>query len=394
MQIYGVISEYNPFHKGHRYMLAQMRQSGATHIVVCMSGNITQRGDFAVFDKYTRTRCALLNGADLVIELPVTYACAGAERFASGGVFLLNAVGCVQKLCFGSESGSIDDLTAVSQAIKSDNYHTCIQQHLANGMTFAAARQKAVFEQIGALADLLREPNNILAVEYIKALTKIHSPITPCTITRTGASHDSNVPVDHIASASHIREQIYQGNSYDRWIPENTRVLCQSVKNPPDGSRFKKMELAFLYRLRTMNQNDFALLPDMSEGLENRIYRAVRKAVSVEEVLTLAKCKRYTMSRIRRAVLHALLGITQNTYGPLPQYIRVLGFNRNGRDILRLMRQTAALPVIMKSADISHCSNDAKEMFSLECRCDDIYALSGKITGNCGQNFTENIIIL
>lgn len=376
-------------------MLEKIRENGASHIVVCMSGNVTQRGDFAVFDKHTRAKAALLNGADLIIELPVPYACSGAERFAFGGVCLLNSLGCTERLYFGSECGDIQKLTNACNAVLSDEVGQSIGQYLNLGMTFAAARENAVAECFGGLSDILHEPNNILAIEYIKALRTLNSAIQPCTIKRTGAAHDSHENENGIASASLIRERIYDGVSYRDFIPENTVDVLDSCRNPPPHlPRLKFLEKAVLYRLRMMSKDDFAQLPDISEGLENRLYHAVRNGTSIDEILTEAKCKRYPLSRIRRSMINAFLGITKESHQILPQYIRVLGFNQNGRDILRIMRKSGTLPVIMKSADIRKCSTEARQMFALESRCDDIFSLSGEKNIICGQNLTENMIIL
>ena len=395
MKICAVISEYDPFHNGHKYMLEQMRKNGATHIVACMSGNFTQRGDFAVYDKFTRARTALMNGADLVAELPVTYSCSCAEHFAFGGAYILNAFGCIDSLYFGSESGNIDVLKSICDITESESIKAEIKKNLEEGMSFAAAREKAVLRCLDVGSDILRKPNNILGIEYIKALRKLNSSIHANTILRTGAEHDSFETHSATASASYIRELIYKKSDCKRYIPKNTvSVLSQCKNQPPDKPRIKNMECAVLYRLRMMDIRDFSNLPDISEGLENRLYKAVRNGTSADEIMRLTKCKRYTMSRIRRSIVHSFLGITKSDYDILPKYIRVLGFNKRGREILHTMRSVCKLPVIMRYADIRLCDDDAKKIFELESRCDDIFSISGEKNFACGHNYTENIIIL
>ena len=367
-------------------MLNTIRQNGAEYIIACMSGNFTQRGDFAVYDKYTRAKAALFHGADLVIELPVTYACAGAERFAFGGVSLLNAVGCIDTLYFGSEIGDIFSLENACHLITSPDISDKIKYYLSKGQTFAKARQNAAADIDSSLADILRSPNNILGIEYIKALQKLHSTILPCTVQRIGTDHDSLTPSEHIASATLIRQMILNGDSNVlQYIPE-------PVSSPIH--QLSRLETAILYKLRMMYLSDFAVLPDISEGLENRIYSAVRNGCSLDEILTLAKTKRYTMARIRRIILYAFLGISKRDTAILPQYIKILGFNEKGRDILRMMKKSAQLPVIMRYADTKTLSADGQYLYNLESRCDDIYALSGETIASCGKNLTTNPIIL
>ncbi|MDD6488826.1 MAG: nucleotidyltransferase [Clostridia bacterium] len=395
MKISSVICEYNPFHNGHKLMLEYMRKNGATHIVACMSGNFTQRGDFAIFSKWQRTKTALLNGADLVVELPVSFSCANAERFALGGVYILNALGCVDEICFGSECGNTELLTKACNAITDSGISDSIKKYSSCGMTFAAAREKAVCDIYGSeISDILSQPNNILAVEYLKALKKIDSTITPSTISRVGAEHDSSETSDEIASASFVRQLIYEKNrEFLTYIPENTfDTVNNSMTSLPDCQRIKKLENAVLYRLRTMNKNHFANLPDISEGLENRLMSAVRNSVSYDEIMQTTKCKRYTLARIRRCILHAFLGITKQNSPEFPPYIRVLGFNEKGREILRIMRKSASLPVIMRYADVGSLSDECQNTFAFESQCDDIYSLSEKNILKCGKNYTENII--
>ncbi len=375
MNICGIICEYNPFHNGHKYLIDQIRKHQPdTKMVVCMSGNFVQRGEFAVYDKYARAKAAILNGIDLVIELPVHFSCCTAERFAFGGIYLLNALGCIDTLCFGSESGNIKDLALISSALSDQHTDSAVRQYLNDGMTYAAAREKAVKDTVGDIGDLMHNPNDILGIEYIKALNKLNSRITPCTFQRKGASHDSCQTKNSIASASYIRQLILSGDdTKNLYIPKNTVGIYSRPEHQEEQKI--KTDFAMLYRLKTMNKKDFERLPDMSEGLENRLYKAVQNGNSVEEIINLAKCKRYTMSRIRRAVFHSFIGLTKNDLTDFPEYIKILDFNQNGTEILRLAKQTRTLPIVTRSSDIRKCPENAKQQFALEYRCDSLYNL-------------------
>lgn len=392
MKITAVVCEYNPFHNGHKYMLETLRERGTTHIAAVMSGNFTQRGEPALFDKYIRTKAALRNGADLVLELPVSFAAAGAERFALGGAAVADALGCADELSFGSECADISVLKAAAEGVCSK----CVQKEIAGlmdtGITFAAAREQAVRSVIGdTAADALGSPNDILAVEYIKALNKLGSPLVPCPVKRMGAEHDSMNAADNIASASLIRQLISEGRDYSKLVPASAYELYSSYPLPEEG-RSARLGLAWLYRLRTMTADDFAALPEVGEGLQHRIYSAVRQENSIEGIISAVKSKRYTYARIRRILCYALLGFEKASLSPTPQYIRVLGFNDIGREILKESRKKRRLPLIMRYSDAAALGEKASD-FVLETRADDIYALSERVIGKCGRNCTEGVQI-
>ena len=395
MVISALICEFDPFHNGHKYLLDSMRQSGADCIIACMSGSFTQRGEPAAFDKRTRTEAAILCGADLVIELPVTFACAGAERFAFGGVSILDALGCVDNIFFGSECGDVEKLKKAALALGNNELGNIIKEKLSTGVTFAAAREHAVRELYGQeTADLFHSPNNILGIEYLKALYTLESKITPHTIMRTGTGHDSSEVKDNIASGSYLRQLANSGKSFEEYIPaEAFGVFSRELRNFSPCS-MDNLERALLFRLRTMTHEQFALLPEVGEGLENRLYCAVRSCNSVEEMLASVKTKRYTMSRLRRIITYALLGITSKDMIPSPPYVRVLGFNSVGRMALSEIKKTCTLPMITKLSELSHFENECMRSFMLESHCDDIHALSGKKVRPCGANETYRIVVL
>lgn len=396
MNISSLICEFDPLHKGHKYLLDAIRLNGADCIIACMSGNFTQRGEPALFDKHTRARAALLCGADIVIELPVTYACSGAEHFAFGGVYLLSALGITDSLYFGSECGDISMIKNAALAAQDNRVSEKIRQLMGEGMTFAAARENAVRSVFGDMtADILRYPNNILGTEYVRAIMRTNSRLLPFTVRRTGAAHDSRDISDGFVSASYLRERFISGGDISGYIPEAACELFSGYTKSPKGqTRLGRLETAVLCRLRTMTREQFSLLPDMSEGLENRIYKAVRKECSIEGILMQAKSKRCTMARLKRSLIHAFLGITAEDYSLKPQYIRILGFNSRGREVLHDLKKRSSLPVISTPSKLPPLSDDGMRLFSIECRCDDIYALSGEAVLPCGGNITSRAEIV
>lgn len=352
--ITGIICEFNPFHKGHKYLIDAVK--GENDGIICaMSGNFVQRGEFAVYDKFTRAKAAVENGADLVIELPCAYSLKSAEGFARAGVQLLEATNAVEQLAFGAECGDIDALAAVSKRIEAcDNE---IKAELKKGISYPAARKNAV------KSDLLDTPNNILAIEYIKAAS------LPCkAVERIGKGHDSD---DEIYSASAIRQTL------------DLNEIC-SMKN---------CEKAILAKLRTMTAEDFLQLEDVSEGLENRIVDAIRNATSLDEIYDGIKTKRYTHSRIRRIILRAYLGITKDFCKSVP-YIRILGFNEKGREILAQIKKKADLPIISRYSDINNLDDYGKRLFELECSCTDLYNLGYKTPLPCATEQRAKVVIV
>lgn len=392
--ISGIVSEYNPFHLGHAALIKKTRSVGVTHIVAVMSGNYVQRGEPAILSKWARTKTALLNGVDLVIELPLPWAMSGAEHFAFGGVFLLSALGCVDSISFGSECGDAAKLKQLASVLLSSQLKPALQAQLKGGATFAKARQAAVSMLCGGdTAELLENSNNILGVEYCKALLKLNSPITPFTVTRIGAQHDETKDDETILSSSHIRDLVRSGKDAAAYLPPaSARVLADEIKAGLAPTDTAKLETAVLMKLRGMKREEFALLPDVSEGLENRIYQAVREAESLTDLYDKVKSKRYTHARIRRLIFSAFLGLQNDRIPKTPPYIRVLGFNENGKEILHIAKSTTKLPIITNSSAILSLDNSAKNVFELECKSTDIFALSLPRIQRCGLEMTTGML--
>ncbi len=389
MKICGIVAEYNPFHNGHAHLIKEAKQNGATHIVAVMSGNFVQRGDVAVCSKWARTKMALESGVDLVLELPVTFASATAQRFALGAVGTLDALGCVDMLCFGSECASTQRITQLAKAVEDDEVCERIRTKLSSGLTFAAARQSALTE-LGYDGELLSNPNDTLAVEYVKALLDLQSEITPVAVKRIGVGHDEGAN-GNIASASYIRKLIMQNEDVSGYVPEATaEIIKQQIKQSACPADLGRLDRALLMTLRKMSVQQMSLLPDISEGLENRLYKASREATSVDKLIEAVKTKRYTHARLRRILMFALLGIDKTVYSMKPSYIRVLGMTESGRQILA--ESKPILPVITRAKDALSLEGDAKALFDAECVADDVYALCTDEVTPCGATVSSKLI--
>ena len=398
MRIAVIIAEYNPFHNGHAHHIERTRAMGATHIVAVMSGNFVQRGVPALLYKQVRTVAALENGADLVVELPLPFALSTAEHFAYGGVKLLDALGCVDVLSFGSECGEIEPLIQAAMALEDIRVQGDIRRLLSEGMTYAKAREQAVELHIsGETARILREPNNILGMEYLKAIADTDSHIRPVTVARTGTGHDSDRPAAQFASASHIRRRLMKQDPREvrHWMPKKAyRILKQSWKEGMCLRDQDSFERGMLPLLRSLSPEQIAALPDLSEGLENRVYDAIRRSETYQELLGMVKTKRYPMARIRRIVLSACLGIDAEIGGMEPPYLHLLGFNARGMEILKCAKQTAVLPMGTSLAVLERQNEACRRFARLESRSTDLYALfTGKVLP-CGFDYRCKSVVI
>ena len=381
MRTIGIIAEYNPFHSGHRHHIARIREEFGPDCAVAavMSGNWVQRGDAAVADKWTRTRLALAEGADLVIELPTLWAVSSAETFARAGVALLDAMGCADILSFGSEAGTLAPLEAAAACMDSEDWHGSLRRALDRGLPFPLARQKAAEELIGPEAGCLRSPNNNLGVEYLRAIRMSGSSLIPHTVPRLGAGHDQQAEsTDLHLSGSDLRDRILRGTNepLTPFLPPESE---SALRRDPASLSFCTQGV--LARLRAMEPEEFSLLPDSGEGLSNKLCSAARVAVDLDGLYALVKSKRYTLARIRRLVLWAFLGLKEADRPETPPYLRVLGFTPAGQQVLRRMKDTARLPVLVKPAHSRRLEGPARRIFSLEARCTGLYDLCRRSFG-------------
>lgn len=386
MKTAGIIAEYNPFHKGHELLIRKAKENGATHVVVVMSGNCVQRGETAIFGQRARVRAALECGADLVLQLPVVYAASGAQSFARAGVRVLDALGCVDELVFGSECGDAELILSAAKAIYSEEVQLKIAEEVKKGITFAAARENALRAFDSKLSDIIQSPNNILGVEYAAAVEMLGSKMKPVTFKRIGAGHGENGDCGGIASASYIRELIKNGGEWQRFVPEAAAKIFEAELSAGNAVvNSNKFETAVLYKMRTVSSGELSLAPDVSEGIENRILAAAASATTLDELYDMAKTKRYTHARIRRIVLNSLIGVTAADLAVPVPYLRLLGLNDRGAELLKLTNDSRKLPFISKTADIAQADSNAKRVFELECRAADIRALCCQKTAVCAS---------
>lgn len=371
MNAAGIISEYNPLHFGHIYHMEQTRALlGRDVPIVCvMSGSVTQRGDLACLSKWERARAAVAHGANLVIELPAPYACAAGERFALGGVHLLNATGVVDTLSFGSECGEISELINAQNAVEKNVEKFKIL--MSQGYSYAAAQAKAAGLSDGA--------NDILGLCYLKAIKTLNATLTPVAIKRCGAGHDQ-ADESGFLSAMEIRRRMFSGEYVE--LPEPPQSELVSLYS---GERL------VLAVLREMSIKDWVTVPDVSEGLEHRLFDAARAAKSLDEFYMAVKSKRYTLSRIRRIVLCAYLGIPR--IDALPPYIRVLAFDETGAKLLKRMKKTSSLPIITKPAHYRRLDKVCMQFFEFECRITDKIGLHLKEVRPCGYEMRESVML-
>lgn len=333
LQITGIICEYNPLHLGHKKQLDWVRAQNPEGGIVClMSGNFVQRGHPAVFDKLTRAKAAVQCGADLVLELPLNAALSSAEGFARGGVRILGSF--CDRLCFGAETNDERTLEALAEALLSPGFREHLKTQLETGCSFPAARQKAL-EVMGLNGTILESPNNILAVEYCKAILEQNSTMKPWPIVRAGCYHDT-APDPENPSATAVRELIRQNGNWSAYVPK------AAVFDGIQSHTLQAGEKAILGKLRTMSETEFSALPYGSEGLWRKLMHACRKEATLEDILTAVKSKRYTRTRLDRMVMCAFLGLTEQTLATPAPYTRVLALNEKGREILKLARRTGA----------------------------------------------------
>lgn len=367
MDAVGVVCEFDPLHRGHERLLRRAGESG--RVLVCaMSGNFTQRGGAACVEKFARAEMAVRCGADLVVELPTPWAMATAEKFADGGVSLLAQCG-VKTLYFGSECGDTDALWATAEALLRADVHRAIRLEMDGGLPYAAARQ-AVLERETGLGALLAQPNNTLAVEYLKAIRRRGLAAEAVTVRREDGGHHGT------ASASHIRALLAAGQEAKAFAlmpPQAADILGREMKKglaPADPAR---LERAILARLRLMNEHDFASYDSGGEGLYRRVYRAVQEGGSLGDILTRATTKRYPTARVRRMLWAVFLGL--EAPGEDIPYVRILAATEAGRKLLRQM-QDAGVPVLTKAADVGRLGPSAEALFTREARRTDVYALA------------------
>lgn len=374
MKVCGIIAEFNPLHNAHAHVLANAGKLAPDGVVVVLSGNYVQRGSPAVMNKWLRTEAALRCGADLVIELPVVFALAPAQRFALGGIFLLHSMGVVTDLLFGAEACRMDALQCAAQILENEppEFSNKIKEKLSAGTNFPSARESALEEMLPGKGNILSTPNNILGVEYLRALLRLSSPIQPHIIPRYACGHHDMETSGETASATAIRSLLDKGESIEPFVPiQSLEIIQTAISKGEVPICSKQFETIILSSLRTKTASDLITVSEVCEGLENSILKAANRVSSLEELIECVKSKRYTRTKIERILWKSLLGITHNFDNRMPEYIRILGMNHTGMKILSAAKETSALPIITKPA-LLHGS----DMFEFDVRASGIYSLA------------------
>lgn len=388
MSVIGIVCEFNPFHNGHKHLINSVKVDG--DIVVCvMSGNFVQRGEPAIFPKEYKVKAALACGADIVLELPFVYATASAEIFASNAVKILNAFGC-DKIAFGTENTTLSQLENAVEILLSDDFDQKIKSHLKGGISYPRARQIA-YEEYNIDCDI-SSSNNILAIEYISAIKKNNLNITPIIVNRKGADYNDNFAVDEFASATHIRNLIKEKKDFQKYVPDNAYEI---YKNALEKGEYLNADKFNISALSIMRQID-VINPEtanMAEGLENRIVSAIKTSCNINEIYDKVKTKRFTHSRIRRAVLSTIMNVTNDDLRISVPYCRLLGFNMNIANNLGNLAKKCSLPFVVNYSDLVNLDPvNALRVFELENKSSNLYNLALQKTGNCSTEMTYSVI--
>lgn len=406
-KVLGIVAEYNPFHNGHLYHLNESKkQAGADYSVCVMSGNFTQRGDTAIIDKWSRTEMALKNGIDLVIELPVVYSISSAENFAYGSMSVLDKLGIVDTVSFGSEVGDLTILDSIAEILCTEpkEYVSLLNHELSRGISFPKAREKALLmylNDIRKYANVLSNPNNILGIEYLKALRNLKSNLTPMTIKRKDSDYNSTAIKDGFASSTAIRKIITKPSSLSKVVPEETfSIIDNKIKHGQIVNGLSTFEKEILYKLRIIPVEWIADLPDVSEGLEHAIKNAANSCNNVADLVSLVKSKRYTQTRIQRILLYALLDITkqdmENSKKGVP-YIRVLGMTENGKQLLSsIVTRNKKLNIITSPKKFMDHSNNkiSKSLFAKDMLATNIYTLGYEFESQSNLDYSTPVVTI
>ena len=405
-KVLGIIAEYNPFHNGHALHIAKSKEeTGAEYTICIMSGNFVQRGNTSIVNKWIKTEMALKNGIDLVIELPTIYAISSAENFAEGAIKILNSLKIVDTVSFGSEEADIDILNRLATILYNEprKYTELLNAELKKGLSFPKARENAVLLYLNdsKYFNILNQPNNTLAIEYLKALKKYKSHIRPITIKREKAFYNSNCIVDEYASATAIRNMVINGQFDDirKVMPRNSYdLLLDEIQNKRFVSDITKFEKEILYTLRRLSTFDLKKFPEINEGLENAIKNAANSCNTLSKLINMIKSKRYTQTRIQRILLYILLNITKKdmivSRKTVP-YARILGYTSKGKELISKIYQAnpkvTLITSVKKFIDSSN-NKTYKYMLNKDILATNIYTLVYQNNSIANMDYTQKIV--
>ena len=405
--VLGIIAEYNPFHNGHLYHISESKRISKTdYVVVVMSGNFVQRGNTSLIDKWTKTEMALRNGADLIIELPTIYSISSAENFAEGAIKILDSLGVIDVLSFGSEHCEISVLDDIANILYNEpkEYSSLLNRELQKGVSFPTARERALMlylNDIRRYANVLSSPNNILGIEYLKAIKRLKSTIQCISINRLGSSYNSISIENEFASATAIRELFKKRDFIEisKVMPKTSfQLLQRSISKGHYVSDLSCLQKEILYKFRTMSTDEINDLPDVNEGLDVVLKKAADSCNSLKEFFNIAKTRRFTQTRLQRICLYALLGITKKdmqTSKKTTPYIRVLGFNNKGKELIseihKLNPKLSIVTSVKRFID-SNPNKVLKAMLETDIRATNIYTLGYEYDSWSNLDYTHKLI--
>jgi len=406
-KILGIISEYNPFHYGHLHHIEESKKRiNPDYTVAVMSGNFVERGDAAILDKWARAEMALENGIDLVIELPLIYSISSAENFAMGGIKIFNSLNMETILSFGSECGDINILYSIAKALCEEppEYLSILNHELASGISYPKAREKALLmylNDIRKYANILSGSNNILGIEYLKAIQKLKAKLKVTTITREGPNYNDLDLNSKFSSATAIRKALTKNKDIKKYVPESTyNILQDKISKNEIVYGLATYEQAIIYKLRTMTTEEISMLPDVTEGLENKIKKASDTCNNIADLIDMIKSKRYTLTRINRILLYVLLNITKKdieaSYKVTP-YIRVLGVTSKGKELIsKISKSNKKINIVTSPKKfLDTTKNKAlKSMLEKDIFASNIYTLGYKKNPKANLDLTNKLITL
>lgn len=407
-RVAGIIAEYNPFHNGHYYHIQRTKElTGTENIVAVISGNFTQRGEPSIVNKWSKAYMAICGGADLVIELPTIYAVSSAENFASGAIKILNELKIVDELSFGAESKELSTLNNIANVLCDEpkQYLTILSHELSKGISYPKARENAILmylNDIKRYANILNSPNNILAIEYLKSIKRQRCNIEPVMVERKKVYYNEERIVDEFASSTGIRKLLSnrEFEEIKKVIPRSSyKILANDYNNLGPIIGLKCFEKEIVYELRKMTISQIANLPDVTEGLEYAIKKAVDETNSINQIIDSVKSKRYTQTRIQRILIYALLGITKQdmemSKKAIP-YVRVLGFTQKGKDLIsRATRENPKLKIItsVKKFEEKESNKNLKRMLDIDKYATNVFTEGYQEESKANLDYTQNIII-
>lgn len=407
--VLGIIAEYNPFHNGHFYQIQEAKkQTGAEYVVAIITGNFVQRGNTSIINKWAKAKMALANGADLVIELPTIYSISSAENFAEGAIKILNSLKIVDTLSFGMETKDISILNNIANVLYAEpkEYVTILAHELQKGNSFPKARENALMmylNDIKKYANVLSGSNNILGIEYLKALKKTKSDIMPVGIKREKVLYNDEYMVDEFASATAIRKMLMtrQFDDIRKTMPRSSyQILGQELKDGHYVIDLSKFEKEIMYALRKMTIEQIKNLPDVTEGLEVSIKNAAESCNRLDDLINIIKSKRFTQTRIQRILLYALLGIDKKKMDvarKISPYVRVLGLNKRGKQLLsEIVRNNPKINIVtsVKKYMDNVGNKNLKEMLQTDIFATNIYTLGYESDSWANLDYTNKIITM